>query len=141
LPRWTDCTHVEDVKDPIEVLPPSSNHILVVLRAKESRDRISFSPLDDLPLDLGHGSAIETSGEGTIHQMHSLFNSRSQFPDGPKHGLTKFIQSLPIQPPVKGLTYIPTRYSKLDVILLVRHVVLNKRESGVRHRGVGENVP
>lgn len=56
----TTITYVEHVKDPIEVLLPTSNHIFFILRAGDPRGRILFSLLKDLPLDLGHSSAIET---------------------------------------------------------------------------------
>jgi hypothetical protein len=51
------------VKDLIEILPPSRYRLFVVLRVEQSRDRIPFTPLDDLALDLGQGPAIETSRE------------------------------------------------------------------------------
>ena len=49
------------MKDPIEVQPPGRDRLLIVLGVEESRDRISFTPLDDVPLDLGHSPAIEES--------------------------------------------------------------------------------
>ena len=55
-----DSTHVEDVKDPVEVLPPGHNHVFVGLRMEDSRNRMSFALVDDLPLNLGHSPAIET---------------------------------------------------------------------------------
>ena len=58
--RRGDGTHVEDVEDPVEVQPPGGNRPLIVLRVKNSRDRILFTPLDDAPLDLGHSPTIES---------------------------------------------------------------------------------
>ena len=46
------------MEDPIEVQPPSRDRPLIVLRVESSRDRISFTPLDDAPLDLGHRPVI-----------------------------------------------------------------------------------
>ena len=69
------------MKDPIEILPPTGDRILVVLRAEQSGDRISFTLLDNLALDLGHGSAIEI--ESMFQCEHRLSNSRSQLSDGP----------------------------------------------------------
>ena len=54
-------THVEDVKEPVELLHPSSDGVFIVLRVEQSRSRASFTPLDDLLLDLSHGSATGTS--------------------------------------------------------------------------------
>ena len=52
-------THLKDMKNPVQVQPPSSDRLIVVLPVETSRDRISFTPLDDVPLDLGHSPAIE----------------------------------------------------------------------------------
>jgi hypothetical protein len=79
------------VKDPIEVLPPTGNRIFIVLRTEELRNRVSFTLLVDLALDLGHGSAIKTSGQWIIRRAHRLSNSRSKLSDGPEHGLAEFI--------------------------------------------------
>ena len=57
----TDRTYIEDVKDPIEVQLPGSDRLFVVLCVKESRDRISFTLLDDLPLNLADSPVIERS--------------------------------------------------------------------------------
>ena len=54
-----DLTYVEDVKDPSEVLPPTRNRIFVDLRMEDPRDRMSFTLVNDLPLDLGHSPAVE----------------------------------------------------------------------------------
>jgi hypothetical protein len=47
------------VKDPDKVLIPSSNLILIALREEEPEDYIPFALLTDIPLHLGHGSAID----------------------------------------------------------------------------------
>ena len=49
------------MEDPIEVQPPGRDRPLIVLRVESSRDRISFTPLDDAPLDLGHSPVIANS--------------------------------------------------------------------------------
>ena len=46
------------MEDPVEVQPPGRNRPLIVLRVESSRDCISFTPLDNAPLDLGHGPVI-----------------------------------------------------------------------------------
>lgn len=51
------------MKDPIEVLLPSGDRILIVLRKEESRDHISFTLLDDLLLDLRHSPVIGLARE------------------------------------------------------------------------------
>ena len=46
------------MKDIIEVLFPSGNLILVVLRVEGLRGRVSFTQLDDLALDTGQSSVL-----------------------------------------------------------------------------------
>ena len=58
-PDRIDLTYIEDVKNPVEVLAPSHNRILVGFRMGEPRDRTSFTLADDLLLDLGHSPMIE----------------------------------------------------------------------------------
>ena len=41
-----DRTHVEDLKDLVEVQPPGGDRLLVVLRAQVPRDRTPPTPLD-----------------------------------------------------------------------------------------------
>ena len=53
-------THVEDMKDPIEVQSPGRDRLFIILRVEHPRQPVSFTPLFDVPLDLGHGPAIES---------------------------------------------------------------------------------
>ena len=46
------------MKDPIELLLPSSNLVFVIFHAEEPADQASFSQVDDFPLDPGYSSAI-----------------------------------------------------------------------------------
>jgi hypothetical protein len=52
------------MKDPDKVLLPTHNLVLLGLRADKSGDRIPFALFDDLPLNTGQGSAIDTSVSG-----------------------------------------------------------------------------
>ena len=54
------------MKNPRKVLLPGYDFVLIALGAEKSGDRIPFALLDDLPLDLCHGSAIETSVSGSL---------------------------------------------------------------------------
>ena len=60
MPSIADRTYIEDMKDPIKVLPPSSNLILVVLCMQGLRGRIFLAQLDNLVLYPGHGSGLRT---------------------------------------------------------------------------------
>ena len=52
-----DSTHVEDMKDSIEVLLPSGDGILITFCMEEPRGRVPFPLLDNLLLDPGHSPA------------------------------------------------------------------------------------
>ena len=49
------------MKDSEEVLIPSRDLVFIAFREDEPGERAPFTPLDDLHLDLGHGSTIWTS--------------------------------------------------------------------------------
>ena len=55
-----DGTHIEDLKDPVEVRLPACDFLFVVLGVEVSRSRASFALLYDLPLDLRHGPKIRS---------------------------------------------------------------------------------
>lgn len=47
-----------DTQDSPEVQPPGCDRPFTVLRAEKSRNRISFIPFGDIPLDPDHGPGI-----------------------------------------------------------------------------------
>ena len=51
-------THIEDMKDPIEVQFPSSNLLLVALCVEKSSSSISPAPFDEGHLNLCHSSTL-----------------------------------------------------------------------------------
>jgi hypothetical protein len=55
----SDRTYVQDLKNVFEVQPPGGDRLFIFLRAETLRDRIPFTPLDQLPLDICHCPAIE----------------------------------------------------------------------------------
>ena len=60
-------THIEHAKNHNKVLLPTRNLVFIPLGVDESGEWIPFTLLDDLPLDLGHRTAIETSVNGSPH--------------------------------------------------------------------------
>ena len=54
----TGLTHVEDLKDHLEVLLPTGNPTLVTLRLQEARGRIPFTALGNSPLYLHDSTTI-----------------------------------------------------------------------------------
>ena len=55
-----DGTHVENMKEPIQIRFPPCYLVLVVLGMDKSRDRISFALLDDIPLNRRHSSVVRS---------------------------------------------------------------------------------
>jgi len=76
-------TYVEELKNPGEVQPPGGDHLFIVPQ-EESRDRISFPPPDDLPLDLHHSPAMQgmVSRAQDASPLVSLTLSIAQSPRG-----------------------------------------------------------
>ena len=50
----SDGMYIKDVENPVEAQLPGSDRFLIVLCVIKSRDRIPFTPLYDVPLDLVH---------------------------------------------------------------------------------------
>ena len=69
LPNAIHWTHRENLKDPIEVLSPSRDSILVRLRVDHSRNYASLTPFDHVVLYPGHSPAIDRS-------MRAFFSAR-----------------------------------------------------------------
>ena len=49
----SDMTHIKNVKNPAELQLPGSNRLFIFLRVIASGNRIPFTPLDGILLDLG----------------------------------------------------------------------------------------
>lgn len=57
--RKDGSTHVKDMKDPIEVRLPRSDHVFIAVRMENARNGISFVQFDDPILDLRQSPAIK----------------------------------------------------------------------------------
>ena len=132
MPKTTNRTHVENVKDPDKILIPSSNFVLIGFGEGESTYRIPFTMLDDLLLDLGQSSAIGKVRKWITLHAHYLPGSRSQPSDRIEDGPVELIQSSPLQFPVEYLAYIAASAPEIEEILIVGHRVLYGCESAVR---------
>ena len=98
----------------------------------ESGGDIPFTLLEDIPLDLPQGSVIEDVSVWITQHAHRWFDSHSQTSNRFEDGLVELIQSSPFQSPVECLAHISASPSKVNVILVVCHRVLDKRGSEVR---------
>jgi hypothetical protein len=75
---------------------------------------------------------------GITRRLHRWSDSRRQISNRIQDGLGEFFQLSPPQPPVEHLTNIATISPEVDVVPIVGHGILNRRESAVHiRRGVG----
>ena len=99
---------------------------------KDSRDRISFTLLDNLLLNSGYSSVIKDSVSGPpIVHIQWWHNSRFQVFDRSNNGLAEPIQLSASQTPFESLTDIGTFEPKGDIIPFVGHRFLRSRERKV----------
>ena len=56
----SDRTHGKDPKNIFEAQPPGGDGLFIFLRTKMPRDHAPFTPLDELPLNICYGPAIES---------------------------------------------------------------------------------
>jgi len=59
--RSSDKTHVKDTENIFEAQPPSGDLLFTFLRVEAPTDRTPFTPLDEVPLDICYGPAIESN--------------------------------------------------------------------------------
>ena len=60
MPSIADRTYVEDMNNPLEVLPPGGNLIFVILCVEGLRGRVSSTQLDNLAPYPCHSSGLGT---------------------------------------------------------------------------------
>jgi len=114
------------MKYPVEVRPPGSDFLFVVLCMDMSGNRVSLALLDDLPLDLPHSPEITSKLSPTSCSRSACqrCDSRRQLLDCLAHGVVKVVQPLPVQTSVQGGTDVSAGQPKFDVICIVDHGVL-----------------
>ena len=104
----THLTHVEDLKDPIQVRLPTRNLILVVPHKKKTKDAAPPALFDDLLLYFRDGPAIESAINGRTRDVYRWFDLRRQLIYRLVHGLTEVIRPPSSHSPLKGSTDIST---------------------------------
>ena len=120
-----DGTYVENLKDPDEVQPPGRNLVLVVPCVDDPRNRISLSLLDDLPLDIRHGSEARSKRSPIRYTRYTMeINSRRQLFDRLAHRVAELVQALPFQTSTEGKTDAGAHLPKFYIISLIGHRVL-----------------
>jgi len=86
----SDGTHVEGLKNLVQVHPPSGNSLFVFLRVQTPRDGIPFDPLDELLLNVCYNPAVESIISSGLKSCRWL-NSRRELIYCIMHGLTELV--------------------------------------------------
>jgi hypothetical protein len=128
-PCKSDRTHAKDMKDPIEVLSPGRNRVFVAFCVEKARNCVAFVLLDDLPLNLRHGSVMNCVSRQT---SQSWFNPHRQLGYRLTHRLAEVVQSLPVRSSIKGPTYIGAVEPELNKILFINHTLLVECQTEAR---------
>ena len=89
------------MKNPAEVGPPTDGRFFIALRVITSGNRIPFTPLDDVSLDLVRSPDGQLDEEIAQH-THRWSNSRRQLVNRPEDGLAELICLSSVHPPTEG---------------------------------------
>lgn len=100
-----DQTYIEEAKEAVKILLPSGNLVPSDLPERQWGGDSPFALLNDIALDLGKGSAIETSVSWWMC-AHCWSDSRNQILNRVEGGLAELIQSFPFRSLVERLTSI-----------------------------------
>jgi hypothetical protein len=113
------------MKDSVEIRLPGGDFFFVVLGVDMSRNHVSFTLLDDPPLDLCHSPEARSKFRQRVAQSACYRrNSRRQLVDCFAHRVAEVAQPLPLQSPVEGGTDVRAGQPKFDVVHPVDHGVL-----------------
>jgi len=75
------------MKDPVELYPPSGNHVFVVPCVDDSGEQIPFTLLDNVSLDLRYGPAIESVvSKSCMHPYSGFTHVSTAQPPHPQTG-------------------------------------------------------
>ena len=88
------------------MISPCGNLVLIGLCVESSGNHVPLALLDDIPLNLGHGSAVGTSVSGPFGARICQYGSPSQLPDRTYDGLAECIKWCTLQSTVKSLTHL-----------------------------------
>ena len=118
-----DGTHIEDVKEPVQVRPPPRYLFLVVLRVDKSRDYISLALLDGVPLNRRRGSVVRLGW--ATRSTNYWYNSQRQLLDRFVHRVVEVVQPLLLQSPVESGAYLGAGQPEFYIFYLIDQVILS----------------
>ena len=126
----THSTHVEDLKNPIQLQPPTRDLSLPVARSKVFRQFILAGQFVNLPLYLLNTSVTKSTVGGRSQSMHCWIDSHFQPVYRIAHRFAELVCPLPIRSPPKRITDVAAEYTEVHTILFIGHLVLTTVEPG-----------
>ena len=126
----THLTHIEDLKNPIQLHPPTGNLSLPVACSKVFNKFILPGQFVHLPLYFLNTPVIKSTVGGRPRNIRRRTDSRLQPIYRIAYRLAELVRPLSIRSPSKRITDIGTEYSEVHTILLVGHLVLTTFELG-----------
>ena len=129
----TRLTHIENLKNPVQLHPPTRNLSLPIARSKVFDQFILPGQFVDLPLYFLNTPVVKTTVVGRSRTIHLRIDSHLQPIYRVAHGLAELVRLLSVRSPLKGVTYVGAEYSEIHAILFVRQLVLTMFEPGRSH--------
>ena len=126
----THSTYIEDLKNPIQLQPPTRDLSLPITRSKVFNQFILAGQFVDLLLYFLNTPVIGNTVGGKPQSIHRWINSHLQPVYCIAHRLAELICPLPIRSPPKCITDVAAEYTEVHAILFVGHLVLTAFEPG-----------
>ena len=106
----THSTHVEDLKNPIQLQPPARDLSLPIARSKVFDQFILPGQFVDLPLYFLNTSVIKSTAVGRSRTIHHRIDSHLQPIYGVAHRLAELLCLLSVGSPPKRVTDVGAEY-------------------------------
>ena len=133
----THLTHIKDLKNPIQLRPPTRNLFLIMSRSQEFGQCILPGQFVDRSLYFLNTPVIKSTVGGRTRRMHHRIDSRFQLMYRITHGLAEFVCPFSFRSPPEGVTDIGAEYPEVHTILFVRQLVLAVFEPVTSHSRKG----
>jgi len=136
-------THIEDLKNLIQVQFPGGNPLFIFPRVEIAEDRVLFAPLGELPLNICHGAGIARIINDSSRPMSMVrtSNSRRELIYRVVHGPTELVRPLSICHLIEHSADISAERPEFDAIRFFGHRVLAGCEPGANRCRRAGNIP
>ena len=130
-------THIEDLKNLIQLYPPARNLSLSIARREVFDEFLLPGQFFDLLLYFLNTPVIKNTVSGRSRSIHPRIDSRLQPVYCTTHRLAELVCPLSISSPPEYITDIGAEHPKIHTILFVGHLVLAMFEPGRLVHGRG----